>query len=282
MGKLPVLASTVLLLMAGCKAGDAGTASGSVSVTVAPISTNLHVTGGRQFVATVHNSANHKVVWEVSGAGCTGAACGRVGESGLYTAPATVPSPAKVNVTATAVADSSKSATAVATILPAIVVTVSPVSPNVHVSTTQQFTATVQNAVDSAVTWTVRGTGCRRDACGTVNSSGLYAAPAALPSPATVTITATSVEDTAKSDAAVVVIVPAIVVKGAPANPKALFESTPQSIFTASDAPCVSEVSSRCSSKRAVQESKCALFSWWPVRGVARPSEAEKQANCQG
>ena len=224
MGKLAVLASTVLLLLAGCKGGDTGTASGLVSVTVAPISTSLHVTGGQQFAATVHNSTNQRVFWTVSGAGCKGTACGHVGENGFYIAPATVPSLAQVSVTATAVADTSKSAAAVATILPAIVVTVSPVSPNVHLSKTQRFTATVQNAVDSAVIWSVRGTGCRGDACGTVDNSGLYTAPATLPSPATVTITATSVEDTAKSDAAVVVIVPAIVVTVAPENSKTLFD----------------------------------------------------------
>lgn len=217
-----VPATTVLFLLAGCGGGKRDTPSEAVRVTVAPTSAILHVTCGQKFNATVHNTANQGVSWTVSGAGCAGTSCGKVDATGLYFAPATVPNPPTVNVTATAAADTTKSAEATATIMAAIVVTVTPVSPNVHVGKTQQFSAAVRNAANSAVSWSVAGTGCSGAACGTVDNNGLYTAPAALPSPATVTVTATSVEDTTKSDAAAVMIVPAIVVRSGLAIPGVL------------------------------------------------------------
>ena len=67
---------------------------------------------------------------------------------------------------------------------------------------TQQFTANVQNALDSTVYWSLSGPGCSGSACGTITPDGLYTPPRVVPSPPSVTITATPVEDNAKSDAA--------------------------------------------------------------------------------
>jgi len=219
MRKLRVLAPTALVFLLGCGERAGNGLPPAVSLTVTPTAASLHVTGGQQFSVTVHNSMNQRVAWNLSGAGCAGNACGKISATGFYLAPTTVPNPAIVTVSATAMADRTKSAGAKVSIMPAILVSVSPVSPNVHVGRTQQFSATVQNAVNPAVTWSVTGTGCRGSACGTVDGSGLYTAPAKLPSPATVTVTATSVEDTTKSDAAVAVIVPAIIVKADSAYP---------------------------------------------------------------
>ena len=72
---------------------------------------------------------------------------------------------------------------------------------------TQQFTATVSgDSSNRGVTWSVAGTGCTGSACGTINSSGLYTAPSSVPSPAAVTVTATSVANTAKNASAVATI----------------------------------------------------------------------------
>ena len=68
------------------------------------------------------------VLQSVSGAGCTGASCGVVSSSGLYTAPPKIPTPAHVSVTATSVADTTKSATASVTIIAGVSVTVTPVN----------------------------------------------------------------------------------------------------------------------------------------------------------
>jgi hypothetical protein len=56
--------------------------------------------------------------------------------------------------------------------------------------TQQQFTATVSNSTSQIVAWAVSGGG--GGANGTIDASGLYTAPAAVPNPATVNVTATS------------------------------------------------------------------------------------------
>jgi hypothetical protein len=93
---------------------------------------------------------------------------------------------------------------------PVVVVEVTPANVSVTVGATQQFAASVTGTPNTAVVWTVSGTGCSGTACGTISSSGLYTAPAAVPSPANVTTTATSVADPTKS-ASVGVTITAIV-----------------------------------------------------------------------
>ncbi|HEY1730700.1 MAG TPA: hypothetical protein VGG15_03080 [Terriglobales bacterium] len=70
------------------------------------------------------------------------------------------------------------------------VVTVSPATANVQEASQQQFTASVSNTSDNAVTWQVNNITGGNASVGTINSSGLYTAPAAIPNPASVTITA--------------------------------------------------------------------------------------------
>lgn len=79
-------------------------------------------------------------------------------------------------------------------------VTVSPSTANVAGSATQQFNATVAgtNSPSQGVNWTA--------SAGTINSSGLFAAPAATSSAQTVTITATSQQDGTKSGTATVTV----------------------------------------------------------------------------
>ena len=79
-------------------------------------------------------------------------------------------------------------------------VTISPTSGEIAVSGTQQFTVVVSGTVNQQVTWTVSS--------GSISSSGLYTAPAIIPNPATVTITATSVQDIRDSAAATMTVVP--------------------------------------------------------------------------
>ena len=86
-------------------------------------------------------------------------------------------------------------------------VTIAPTSATVAARGTQQFTATVQNTSNTAVTWQVNGVTGGNATVGTISSSGLYTAPA---SPATVTVTAVSQADTTKSASAQVTITPVI------------------------------------------------------------------------
>jgi len=82
----------------------------------------------------------------------------------------------------------------------AISVTVSPSSANVQVSTTKQFSATVNNSTNQGVTWTA--------SAGAISAAGLFTAPSSVPSPATVTIQATSQADTSAKGTASVTITP--------------------------------------------------------------------------
>lgn len=77
-----------------------------------------------------------------------------------------------------------------------ISVSMAPYSQTVQVGGTQQFRAIVSsNGANQGVTWSVGGTGCSGASCGTIDATGKYTAPASVPDPATVTVTATSVAD---------------------------------------------------------------------------------------
>jgi uncharacterized protein (DUF1800 family) len=65
-------------------------------------------------------------------------------------------------------------------------------SADTRLGTTTQFTATVANSTNHNVTWQVNGIPGGSTATGTISSSGLYTAPAALPSQNPVTISAQS------------------------------------------------------------------------------------------
>ena len=179
-----------------------------VSVTVSPTSATVTAGGTQQFTATVRNTSNTAVTWQVNGVTGGNATMGTISSSGLYSAPASVPSPATIMVTAVSQADPTKSASAQVTItaVPVVSVTISPTSATVATGGTQQFTATVQNAGNTAVTWQVNGVAGGNATVGTISSSGLYTAPAAVPSPATVTVTAVSQADPTKSASAQVAI----------------------------------------------------------------------------
>lgn len=71
-----------------------------------------------------------------------------------------------------------------------------------------QCSATVEGSGDysTAVSWSVNGVESGNATLGTVSSSGLYTAPAAVPTPFTLTITATSNADSTKSANAPIVI----------------------------------------------------------------------------
>src|SRR5205814_7818908 len=92
-----------------------------------------------------------------------------------------------------------------------ISVSLAPTSAGVQVNQTQPFTATVQNdAQNKGVTWSLSGTGCSGNACGTLTNvtttSVTYNAPASAPNPATVGLTATSVADNTRTSAATITV----------------------------------------------------------------------------
>lgn len=90
---------------------------------------------------------------------------------------------------------------------PAIIVSISPSSATCPASGAQQFTVTVQNTTNTAVTWQVNNVTGGDSIVGTILTNGLYTAPLSPPETGTVTVTAVSQADTTKSSSATVTIV---------------------------------------------------------------------------
>jgi len=83
-----------------------------------------------------------------------------------------------------------------------------PPSATVQAGGVQQFTATVTpSGANQAVTWSVSGTGCMGASCGTVDANGKYTAPATVPHPPNLSVTARSVADASRAAAATVTII---------------------------------------------------------------------------
>jgi hypothetical protein len=208
--------SPSLLLAVGllsCGGGNPTAQRQPVSLTITPGSATLSVAQTQQFNVTVLNDAsNSGVFWQVNGIAGGSAAFGSISPDGLYTAPAVIPNPTTFDVSAVSQANKSASASARVTITAAspISITISPTSPSVPVNATQNFSATVQNDVQSnGVSWSV--TGCSGAACGTLTDATpttvTYHAPA---SSTTNVVTATSVTDGTKSASATVAVTTSI------------------------------------------------------------------------
>ena len=187
---------------AGLSRGSGG--SGAVTVSVSPQSATVTAGKTQQFQAAVDGSSNTSVQWQVNQIPGGNKDIGTIGADGVYAAPQ-ITSPMTVMVTAVAMADTTKSATASVTVNPGstsgVSVTISPTSAMLAIGTTQQFTANVTGTTNTAVTWSVDGTNGGNSNVGTVDSSGLYVAPATAGSH---TVVATSVADPTQTAGALV------------------------------------------------------------------------------
>jgi hypothetical protein len=171
----------------------------SIFVTVTPNPVNVAVSSQEQFTATVTGATNTAVTWQVNGvAGGNLSTTGSISATGLYLAPAAIPTPATVTITAISQADGTTSGSAQATIVGAggavtVTVTTNPVVTQVYTSTLQTFIATVTGTTNTGVNWQVNGIpGGDATTVGSIDTSGNYTAPSAVPPPATVTIEAVS------------------------------------------------------------------------------------------
>ena len=181
-----------------------------VAISVAPTTASVEANGGmKSFTATVTNTTNTNVTWQVNGVSGGNSTVGTVSTMGVYSAPTAVPSPATVTVTAVSAADTTKTASAAVTIVPAITVSVTPGTAAVIAGTgSQMFMATVMNSTNTAVSWQVNGVTGGNSTVGTISSSGQYMAPAVVPSPATVTVTAISAANSSRTGTAQLTVNP--------------------------------------------------------------------------
>jgi hypothetical protein len=199
-------------------------------VTLSPALSTRAVNHRQRFTAAVLNSANTAVNWFVNGVAGGNSLLGQVCVPGSapcqivtsavagevdYLAPAAVPAPNPVTLTIVSLADPSRSASSPITIVPHLIVTVSPPAATVVPGAARLFGADVAGTSDQQVIWQVSGAACAAPGapCGVINPAGVYTAPSAPPSPNTLSVTATSSEDTSRSGSAAVTIAvePAIV-----------------------------------------------------------------------
>jgi hypothetical protein len=80
-----------------------------------------------------------------------------------------------------------------------VTVAITPTTATVVVGQNAAFQATVTGSANKAVTWEVNGTAGGTPTVGTVSTSGLYTAPAQVPNPSTVSVTAVAEAEPTKS-----------------------------------------------------------------------------------
>ena len=208
------------------------TITSNVTVNVAPPSATTATGQRMSFAAIVAGTSDTTVTWSVNGIANGSAAVGQVCEAGTspcvppagplsgivdYLAPEALPSPNPVTLVATSHADPTRTGASSITVAVSsgnVSVTVSPTYAFVAASggaqSTQQFFASVSGSTNTGVSWSVQsaalGQGCVGSACGSVNTSGLYTAPATAPSPNAISVVATSSADPTKSASASVAV----------------------------------------------------------------------------
>ncbi|HET7893551.1 MAG TPA: alkaline phosphatase family protein [Candidatus Sulfotelmatobacter sp.] len=189
-----ILAGLPLLMAIACGGGSSSnppppsSSISSVAVSCSPSSVAALATS--QCTAKVQGTGSFSsaVTWS--------AAAGAISTAGLFTAPSTA---GAVTITATSTQDTTKSGTASVMVeapsITSIAVTCTP--STIGTGANSQCSATVQGTgnFSSTVAWSA--------AAGTINTSGLFTAPAA---PGSVTIIATSTQDTTKSGTASVTV----------------------------------------------------------------------------
>lgn len=205
-----ILLLVFTLSQVACGGGGGSTAPPpppQITVTIAPNSGSVLLGNSLPFSAAVSNTSDTSVSWSVNGIAGGSPQVGTIAPDGLFTAPADLPIGGKVQITATSHADSSKSSTAGVTISSDIGITLSPLSTSVELGALQSFQASITSSgkPDPAIRWSLSGPPCPNN-CGAVDANGNYTAPAILPSPASVTLTATSVADPSKQNSALLTI----------------------------------------------------------------------------
>ncbi len=180
-----------------------------ITISISPASAALEPGKQVQFMATVTNTTNTGVTWQVNGTTGGSPSTGTITTGGLYTAPTTLPS-VQITVTAVSQADTSVSVSATVTIvMPVGSISITPKSATVLAAATQQFTVAVAGA-SVTVTWQVNGTAGGSAAVGTISAAGLYTAPAVPPSGQNVTITAVAQSNASESASATVTVAPSV------------------------------------------------------------------------
>jgi len=195
----------------------------AVGVSITPSTTTLAANHRVTLTPRVNGSTNDNVLWNVNGVAGGNTTLGQICVTGSnpcqpvlsansapveYLAPGGIPTPNPVTVQAISAADATKSAAAQITVLNHVLVSVLPASVTLAPLAVQPFSATVLGTSNQSVVWQISGAPCGAGGgiCGTIDTSGVYTAPTAAPSPDALQVVAVSQDDTTQSGSAAVTI----------------------------------------------------------------------------
>jgi hypothetical protein len=192
----------------------------NISVTISPATVSVNVVTRQQFLDSIQGGTNSVPIWQVNGMQGGNDTVGRIDSSGLYIAPATVPSPATVNVTVVSTEDLKVSATSMVTITPAPILTITSPGPPYPVKVTSgagaanavTFSATESGGTGDVIYWCVGpvvGNGILggNSTLGTIDSKGVYTPPLTPPIGSAAIVTAALSQDCLSSAVSVAVAI---------------------------------------------------------------------------
>src|SRR5450631_215354 len=163
-----------LAMALGALGCGGSSANSTVSLTISPVQASVITNRTLQFSSLVTGNSNTTVTWTVTcPTGVTAPACGTIDSTGLYTAPAKIPTVTTSGFIATVNN-------------PGCIITSNPTCNNVTWSLPTVTTAGSDGTIDP--------------------NTGLYTAPTTAPTPNSITVTATSVADTAVTSTVLITI----------------------------------------------------------------------------
>ena len=195
-GSMSALVLGLLACSSNSGSSNPPATSPQVTVTVTgPANVTLGATS--QYAAKVTGSSNQAVIWTVNQTTGGSAQLGTISASGLYTAPAAMPTSPTITIAAASAADpaatNSLSVTLQAAPPTGVATSVTVTGPaTVNLGGTAQYAAAVAGTPNQGVTWAVNGVAGGNATAGAIASSGLYTPPAAVPTMNSILITATS------------------------------------------------------------------------------------------
>jgi hypothetical protein len=188
----------VLLALTTIQFGCGGTSGGSMggnpppqgfTVTVVPKPANVRLGTPQQFTATVRNSSNQSVTWQVNGVTSGVAATGTIDASGNYLPPASLPNPNTVTVKAISAADATVTDSSTVTLLnpiPALASVAPPTFPAGAFALTvngSNFIPASQVSFAGATLSTTFASATKLTATGNAPSAGTYPVSVTNPDP---------------------------------------------------------------------------------------------------
>jgi hypothetical protein len=193
---------------------------------ILPASASVALDQTQSFTASLCSAPGTLIVWDVNAIAGGNAILGTIvatsATTSTFTAPENLPVPSSIQIHATAGA---AIASATVAIVSNIALSISPPSISLNLNQRQTFTPAVTNTTNTALTWTVNGipngspsvgqicqTGANPCQAPAIPSSGNidYLAPATIPAPNPITLTATSAADPSRTANAIVTIAGAI------------------------------------------------------------------------